>query len=219
MPLPISFVWTKFGTEAGQTITEILERKERERIANDGLFFWGIGNAVGPSIMALLASMKSPEVLFSPMKSPARAQDVSPESVVAWTSAAGLDGKPYSLPVCSMITSRFSVGRLHHYALVCSSDSPLADPQKPSIRANERIAPAALCNFLTGRPLGASQVTSVVQQRAQPNSEGCLYPVSFRARLAPPYFVRLSAPRPVTGRVVESWAKELSFSGSAQVLA
>jgi hypothetical protein len=44
--LPEAFVWTRFGTEAGQTIDRILARKEAERIANGGLFLWGIGNSV-----------------------------------------------------------------------------------------------------------------------------------------------------------------------------
>ena len=48
--LPTIFCWTRFGGEAGEPIEQILFRKEQERLANGGVFLWGIGNAVGPSI-------------------------------------------------------------------------------------------------------------------------------------------------------------------------
>lgn len=205
MSFPISFVWSKFGTEAGQTIDSILQRKEQERVANEGTFYWGIGNAVGPSVAALISQTDNPEVLFSPIKSPARPEDSDPESVVTWTTAIGLNGEPYSLPLRSLITSRFSVGRQYHYALVCSSDSPLTDAQNRSLPNSEGIFPSALCNFLTGRPLGASQVTAVVQRRTQHSASGTNYQVSFRARLVAPYFIRLSAPRPISREHVGQW--------------
>ena len=53
MDLPRFFCWTRFGTEAGQPIEQILERKEQERIVNNGLFLWGIGNSLTPSMIEL----------------------------------------------------------------------------------------------------------------------------------------------------------------------
>ncbi len=85
MPLPEVFCWTRFGTEAGQPIDEILDRKEQERAANSGMFFWGIGNSIGPSLRELLRCTPSPEVLFSPTRSTPRREDVAPPAVVAWT--------------------------------------------------------------------------------------------------------------------------------------
>jgi hypothetical protein len=204
MSLPLSFVWSRFGTEAGQTIQSILQRKERERVANGGVFFWGIGNAVGPSVAALVAETDEPFVLFSPIKSPARLEDAQPERVVTWTAAVGLNGAPYTLPLRSLITSRFSVGREYHYALVCNSDRPLTDGRNEGLSASEGIHPEELCNFLTGRPVGASQVTAVVQRRSKAASRAA-YPVSFRARLVHPYFIRLSAPRPISREHVNQW--------------
>ena len=67
--LPEYFCWTRFGTEAAEPIDSILGRKERERVANRGIFVWGIGNAIGPSIRELLRREAQPEVLFSPIKS------------------------------------------------------------------------------------------------------------------------------------------------------
>ena len=67
--LPTIFCWTRFGAEAGETIETILERKERERQANRGVYFWGIGNSVAPGIAELVRRTTSPEVLFSSIKS------------------------------------------------------------------------------------------------------------------------------------------------------
>lgn len=207
MPFPISFVWSRFGTEAGQAIDSILHRKEQERVANDGVFYWGIGNAVGPSVAALVAQAETPEVLFSPIKSPARLEDARPECVVTWTAAIGLNGVPHVLPARSLITSRFTLGRQHHYALVCSSNSALTDAQNANVSTSEGISLGDLCNFVTGRPVGASQVTAVVQRRGRQSASGTTYPVSFRAKLAPPYFIRLSAPRPISRECVKEWAQ------------
>src|SRR4051812_49335379 len=87
MSLPKRFCWTRFGVEAGQSVDHILLRKEQERRANSGVFFWGIGSAVGRSITELLRQTQLPEVLFSPIKSNPRAVDTTPATVVAWTKA------------------------------------------------------------------------------------------------------------------------------------
>jgi hypothetical protein len=154
MPVPSCFVWTKFGTEAGQSISDILRRKEKERIDNGGVFYWGIGNAVGPSIIELLRHCDKPEVLFSPIKSTPRRVDIAPESVVTWTVASGLDGEPHRLPVWSMITSRFNIGRAHHYALVCRSDSSLMDGLSTAAPHVDKVSIGDLRNIVTGRSLG-----------------------------------------------------------------
>lgn len=204
--VPQYFVWTRFGTEAGQSILDILRRKEKERAANGGIFYWGIGNAVGPSILELLRRGDEPEVLFSPIKSAPRKEDVTPEAVVAWTSAEGLDGEPHRLPIWSLITSRFNIGRPRHYALVCRSEVSFADESLVAIKNVERIAIGELTNLVTGRPLGSSQVTAVVQRGVRAGVSSAEYDVSFRARLVPPYFIQLSEPKPITVAAACSWA-------------
>jgi len=191
MPLPECFCWTRFGTEAGEPITHILERKEAERAANDGVFVWGIGNAVGPSIRELLRRGPKPEVLFSPIKSPARAQDVSPLAVVAWIGGETLDGEPFCLPEHSLVTSRYDPAspRPGHYALVCFTRAPII-PAQPG----GKIVFSALRNIRTGRPIGASQVTAVVEQHQTGEEEALTYDVAIRAELVYPYFVRLQQP-------------------------
>jgi len=191
MPIPACFCWTRFGTEAGQLIEQIFDRKEQERAANRGLFFWGIGNSIGPSIAELLIRTERPEVLFSPIKSTPRAVDSSPAAVVAWSSAETLSGEPFRLPASSLITSRHDpdAEREARYALVCFTPQPLLNTG-----CEDKIAPSDLRNLLTGRPVGASQVTAVVQ-RAETASVGTQrYSVCIRANLVSPYFIRLRDP-------------------------
>jgi hypothetical protein len=190
--LPDCFCWTRFGTEAGQAIAHILQRKERERAANGGLFIWGIGNAVGPSIRELVRRTARPEVLFSPIRSSPKAQDVEPPAVAAWTLGETLDGSIYRMPEYSLVTSRYDpdAPRDAHYALVCFSNQPLI--------AEEPVATVpfgALKNLRTGRPIGASQVTAVVlREEVTEQNSGRGYAVTIRAELAYPYFVRLRRP-------------------------
>src|SRR5262245_24776936 len=131
MTLPAHFCWTRFGIEAGEGVAGILARKEKERIANTGVFLWGIGNAIGPSIRKLLLVENEPEVAFSLIRSPAKALDTNPEVVVRWTTGRDLDGHQYELPLGSVVTSAYhGPTKQSHYALVCSSEVPIRlDPE------------------------------------------------------------------------------------------
>jgi hypothetical protein len=188
--LPRAFCWTRFGTEAGEPIEGIFERKERERQALGGVFYWGIGNALGPAIAELVSETSSPEVLFSPIRSRPRREDIAPAEVAAWSVGETLDGSLFDFPQSARITSRFDPdSRRAHYALVCKSALPLALSDFGEIRFR------TLRNLRSGRPLGSSQVTAVVTSGAEgaPTS-GPVYPVALRAELAYPYFVRLRNP-------------------------
>lgn len=191
MSLPDYFCWTRIGTEAGEPISHILERKERERVANAGVFVWGIGNAVGPSVRELVQRSSRPEVLFSPIKSPAKRQDVSPSAIAAWTWGETLDGDAFRLPEHSLVTSRYDPGvpGKGHYALVCFSRSPIVPSQ-----SEEEIVFSALRNVRTGRPIGASQVTAVVLHCRSYPRKTLIYEVAIRAELVHPYFIRLRQP-------------------------
>jgi len=205
MNLPESFCWTRFGTEAGQGIEQILRRKDEERVANQGVFLWGIGNSVGAAMTELVRRCGSPEVLFSPIKSSVRPADAAPESVVAWTKAETVHGEEFLLPTHSLVTSRQSVSspKLIHYALVCFSETPLTLAGSPLA-----FSFGAVRNMVSGNPVGASQVTAVVTTNISPTGEGGMYKVPLRAKLAPPYFVRLREPRriPESVRSTRDWA-------------
>jgi len=194
MVFPDYFCWTRCGAEGGQTIDYIVHRKEQERVANKGLFLWGIGNPLGPSVKELLRRTAAPDVFFSPIKGAARRVDSSPQSVVAWTRAETADGLAWVLPANSLVTSRQDVTapKETHYALVCFSKTPL------EFRATgTQIAADKLRNILTGTPPGASQVTAIVQLGGSTDFRQRLYDVLFRAQLVSPYFIRLRQPTPI----------------------
>jgi hypothetical protein len=190
LAIPKYFCWTRFGTESGQSIDCILERKERERVANDGLFLWGIGNAIGPSMKELLRRGADPEILFSPIRSAPKKADVSPAAIASWTMGETLDGAAFPLPDSSTVLSRYnpSAPKRAHYAIVCYSSSPVQ-----LMNSGDTIAVRELRNLLTGRPVGASQVTAVVECDEN-GAGGTSYPVALRAQLVEPYFVRLVNP-------------------------
>ncbi len=144
--LPDAFCWTRFGAEAGELFDAILARKERERVANDGVFYWGIGNSVAPAIAELLRRAHLPEVLFSPIRGRPRAADIAPPSVVAWTAAETLDGARFPLPSTVRVTSREARA---HYALVCELDTPL------TLADHGTVHFGAMRNLVSGRALGA----------------------------------------------------------------
>lgn len=189
--LPASFCWTRFGTEAGETVDRILERKEFERRQNGGVFLWGIGNAIGPSMRELLRLQVVPEVIFSPIASRPKPVDVAPTRTVAWTSASDLEGRSVALPRWSKVISRASIG-LHtsrHYALVCHSDVALRFHSSPLC-----LRMTQLHNLITNNRVGASQVTAVVRYAENRAVGGLSYAIALRARLVAPFFVALSHP-------------------------
>lgn len=190
--IPRYFCWTRFGTEAAQSVQQIFARKEKERVDGNGIFLWGIGNPVGPSITKLVRVCDNPKVFFSSIKSPPRSQDVSPPAVAVWASARTLDGRPFEVPERAVVTSRYDpdVPKRAHYALVCYSERPL--DLSPT---GDQIWFGALRNIITGRPVGPSQVTAVVEHHERHEHGSCaLYDVAAEAQLVPPYFVRLEDP-------------------------
>ena len=186
MDIPTLFCWTRFGTEAGEPIGSILQRKEMERLANGGVFYWGVGNSVAPGIASLLQRVARPELLFSPIKSKPRPVDVAPQRVVRWREAITIAGDRITLPDTVCVTSRQSRS---HYALVCSSAEPL------EFAALGRLQFSELRNLGSGQPLGSSQVTAVVARRFDSGAhrDGG-YVIALRAFLVEPYFVHLAAP-------------------------
>src|SRR6476620_2153900 len=148
-PLPNVFCWTRMGTEAGESLASILDRKERERQATGGLFLWGIGNAIGAAVEALVLRSPEPEVLFSCTKTPARSIDVAPDRRVVWAGAVTMSGRRYHPPKGTRVMGGIvDTRRLPpRFALVCSSDAPL----QPSDHGSFRMA--ELRNLVSGNPL------------------------------------------------------------------
>lgn len=195
--LPRHFCWTRFGAEAGQTVDQILNRKEEERLRNDGVFLWGIGNSLGDAVHELVSRSSPPEILFSPIKAAPRPCDSDPDDVLAWRSAETFRGEPFALPQWSLVTSRQDPVRpkVAHFALVCFSSVPLEAANDGS-----SLDFAYLRNLVTGHRLGVSQVTAVVERGREPVGSHREYTVAFRATLIAPFFVRLRNPVAIPAR-------------------
>lgn len=193
--LPKVFCWSKYGAEAGEDVSRIIRRKDRERELNGGIFLWGIGNSIRPSLEILVRECVRPQVLFTPMLSRPARIDVAPPEVATWCSAVGIDGLPYKLPPFSAVTSRFSGSTRgsRHFALVCRSVDALVD--SPAISCG--FGAGDVRNLLTNNVVGASQVTSVVRSSAMGETGSRKYDVRFRADLVYPYMVTLGSPVPV----------------------
>jgi len=182
--LPECFVWTKYGTEAGEDIDSILRRKEEERKASGGIFLWGIGNNISSSV-EMLRQEASISVIFSPMLSKPKTIDCSPNIIVQWKRAYGLDNKEWVMPNFSLVTSRY---KDRHYALVCRKSEPIKIDLDPT-----RFSVGTLQNLKSGRKIGYSQVTSVVRRIAYADN-GREYLATLQAELVYPFVLVLKNP-------------------------
>ena len=187
--MPAIFCWSKFGNEAGESADGILARKESERARNNGVFLWGIGSSIAPSLQELLRQQSSPQILFTPMLSAPAQRDTNPGAIAVWHSAQTMDGSSFMLPQHSSVTSRADLERppKRHYALVCRSDDSIGQGDG-AVWFDE----TDVRNLRTGSLVGSSQVTSVVRLLDRGRRNHRRYQVAFSAHLDPPYFVTLS---------------------------
>lgn len=195
---PHYLLWTRMQAEAGQDLEFILRRKERERLAGDGRFFWGVGNAPAVITNTLARMQACVSVVFSKMKSKPKEIDRNPNTTVVWRKYIDHEGKVRPLPENALVTSRGESSLLRkrsHYALECFSATPLR-------MDDEAVAfdPSAYRNASgSGRPVGASQVTSLlvpVPGRMQGNDGA--YSVDMTAVLLGSYWVKLVDPLPLS---------------------
>lgn len=193
--------WSRMQAEAGQSLEAIVERKERERVAGEGLFLWGVGNAPASAVSALARMASSVPVIFSVMKSRAKPADVSPTRTVVWRRYIDASGVERPLPVHSLVTSRGdSVKGIkrRHYALMCRLSSPLR------LQRGTPFDPKAYRNVGgKGAPIGASQVTALLRRVADPKRHSD-YEANIVAWLAESYWVRLTDPIDIDAAAVDA---------------
>jgi hypothetical protein len=183
--------WTRMQAESGQGIEAIIARKELERQAGGGLFFWGVGNAPNRSIRSLAATGDHIDVVFSLMKTRPKLRDVAPTGVLTWQTYIDIHGVEQAIPPHVLVTSRMGTGsgtKRVHYALMCLTDAELRlEDQGP-------FDPSAYRNISdAGGPVSSSQVTALVA-RITAESRVSDYRINLRARLAGSYWVRLGRP-------------------------
>ncbi len=120
--------WTRMQTESGQDLQSIVARKELERRAGGGLFFWGVGNPPSRSIKGLAAKADNIDVVFSLMKTKPKTRDSAPSGVLAWRTYFDIHGVENPVPPHVLVTSRMETAsgtKRVHYALMCHSDDEL----------------------------------------------------------------------------------------------
>jgi len=206
--IPSAFVWTKIQADAGQDVCQILCRKELERLAGNGTFWWGIGESKAQAISLLVKSEPRPALLFSLMLSRPHARDSTPDGVVLWQAYETRNGnRPLPLHVVVTSRARASNGspKRRHYALVCESCSPILSNGGGKLDAD------CLRNVgADGRSVGSSQVTAVVEQRGT-SGRNARYEITARATLVAPYAVTLTSPRallPAEGLLLDEIVNE-----------
>ena len=205
-PDPKWFVWTKMHAEGGSSLPEIMALKETERLAGNGVFWWGIGTKLKLSTVqekARAAGGTLP-VLFSLMISRPKPEDENPESVFLWRDWKDAEGIVRNIPKHILEWSRGSPGKKVHYALVCYSAAPLAvvdhGPFNPE-----------LCPQVGGKSPGNIQVTSLLKTSMGDDHSSGPYHFGFRATLVEPWFVELVNPRQLNSkerRLFEGWKGE-----------
>jgi hypothetical protein len=179
------------GPEAGQSLSAIINRKDAERIMGSGVFYWGIGTALGQKFWKFIDTESNPKVLFSPMKSKPKITDVSPEKVYSWNTCIDRYGHKSVIPAHVLVTSRSlpqGVSRGKHYALVCRKSVALDANTCPMVDWSE------LRNYASDSKVGYSQVTAVVEKGPRTTQKQMLYEVTFSAELVAPYYVTLADP-------------------------
>lgn len=213
--IPDQFVFTKMQSDAGEDIHAIRNRKELERMAG-GTFWWGIGESKGRAIEMLRHLKAHPKVLFSRMLSRPSAESREPRGVFLWQSFRTPQGER-PLPLHVIVISggmRNGTPKARYHALVCASPSSILKNGGGMIDASKLI------NFgESGRPIGSSQVTSVVRYSAGTAALGSRpYEIAARATLETPFFADLANPRTLSaterrlihdvgrdGKNVEDW--------------
>jgi len=196
------FVWSKMQNEGGQTLASILARKEAERRAGNGVFWWGIGNSLGTAVRdkAKQAGGVLP-VLFSQMRTPAKRVDAHPSVVFLWTEWEDISGVRHKIPAHVLEWSRGADGKKTHYALVCRSDEPI------TLSNHGPFDPSRCLTHLGKRP-ATRQVTALLADESPESHAPGEYHWGFRATLIEPWVAKLVNPRPITPserKAFESW--------------
>ena len=194
------FIITRMGVEAGESLERIVARKDAERAAGNGEFWWGIGTSLG---RAGLQSGKTHRgglpVLFAKMRSKPKRIDIAPDDVFVWTHWETLEGRG-EIPQHVVITSRGVAAKSRHYALPCSSDTSI------TLDGQHRFDPE-LCRTANGRVMGGSQNTALLNGSPYGHATG-KYAIAFEATLSAPYCPKLVTSRCLTAEerlLLDTW--------------
>ena len=189
--------WSRMQAESGQGLEQIVARKEREREAGEGLFFWGVGNAPSTVTRALAKTETSIPVIFSTMKSRPKKVDTNPSAISVWETYFDYNGIERPLPRHALITSKAytaSGPKKRHYALMCLSKKPL------KLSTGVGFDPSAYrnCGANEGK-IGPSQVTALVKKKFPFGTSQ--YEENLSAQLTGSYWVKLGRPTQLSNKM------------------
>jgi hypothetical protein len=174
-------VWSRMGVEAGDELNVTIDRKERERIAGAGEFFWGVGN-FSCDASDLLRERPIAIIFSIARNSKGRPVDHSRENRIRWRSYLDRDRSKRPVPPHALVKS---AGKDRpHYALICRSERPLKI-------ATESFDPNAYRTHPNGASANFHPVTKLVRRVALPSGPP-EYIQGFRALLVD--WVRLDDP-------------------------
>ena len=123
------FVWSMIGEDAGEKLVHIIARKEAERLAGAGQFWWGLGTPLGEDVeRQAILNGRALHALFS---EPKKARPIDPAiQVRVWNGWCSISGKSRGdIPKHVLVTSGYDPKKrkqLPHYALICHSDARLS---------------------------------------------------------------------------------------------
>jgi hypothetical protein len=195
------FVWSKIQAEGGQPLKRIILLKESERAAGNGVFWWGVGNALGLAVdqYADKAGGTLP-ILFSKMKGAPRKGDTDPEFVSLWTEWEDRSGQIHAIPPHVLEWSRWAADKKTHYALVCYSSIPLAISDHGTFDPSQ-------CHTPGGKHPAGSMVTTLLEDDLDANHSQGAYHRDFCASLVRPWQVKLVRPRKISPEAIRACPK------------
>lgn len=183
------FVWSVYGEDASEPLTDILIRKEAERVAGNGEFWWGLDTALGGVASVATANDGLLPVIFSARQPTTNASDFSACVWNGWESTEG--GNSGALPNHVLITSAYDPRNegSPHYALVCRCSSQL-------LLRDYVFNPARCRQVKSGIPPAYSQRAALLKGEMV-HARGS-YTKGFAAELVAPWYVKLTDNRLLT---------------------
>jgi hypothetical protein len=181
-----TFVWSLMGQDAGQSLKEIIIRKEAER-RTGGDFWWGLGTPLGDRVESEAISNGGtlPALFF---KTLGKQKQALAQKTFVWNGWRSSKGRHGVIPKHVLVLGGDPDGR--YYALVCRCDIEL-------VLGNHGPFEPTQCRTLAkGVRPGVTQRTALLTgQRKHPHGP---YHIGFEAYLAAPWFVRLTDSRALT---------------------
>lgn len=183
-----NFVATKVTDQSEERYEHIRARKEAERTAGNGEFWWGIGVSLGSNgIRAAKDAGEQLPVIFVRNRTHTKQSQVPAARKVLWTKWESEDGEWVDIPLHVVITSAADKNHDRQHALVCRREDPIK-------LGGTRIDLSKSLTIGGGRFDKSQLSTALLSGDPLPQPDG-QYFADFDAELVNPYCPRLGSPR------------------------